>query len=88
MCGSRLLNIVKSFVLKGEILEDAFVIFRGYSGIVYYADHPAAITICRKEGTRRTIGKKNWQYARFLLLFCCIVSFLFLKRCIKMHVGN
>jgi GNAT superfamily N-acetyltransferase len=44
-----------------EFFED-FIKKKQYDFIVYYADHPAAITICRKRGWREGfLTGKNWH---------------------------
>jgi GNAT superfamily N-acetyltransferase len=75
LCGGKQENIVELHELwltkkhrgKGygnvffEFFED-FIRKQGYSFIVYYADHPAAITICRKRGwLEGFLAKDNWH---------------------------
>lgn len=44
-----------------EFFEE-FMQSKGYGGIVYYADHPAAIAICRRRGYKEEYWKeKNWR---------------------------
>jgi len=44
-----------------EFFED-FIRKKGYDSIVYYADHPAAITICRNRGWKEGfLAKENWH---------------------------
>lgn len=50
-----------------EFFED-FIMEKKYDCIVYYADHPAAIAICRKRGWREGfLAEKNWH------VFCCFL---------------
>ncbi len=43
-----------------EFIED-FLSARGYRSFVYYADHPAAIAICRKRGYKEDfMDKEKW----------------------------
>jgi GNAT superfamily N-acetyltransferase len=44
-----------------EFTED-FLRKRGYSSFVYYADHPAAIAICRKRGYKEAFMEKEKWY--------------------------
>jgi len=41
---------------------------RGYDQIIYYADHPAAIAICRKRGCKEDYLKKLKEYVFYLRL--------------------
>ncbi len=41
---------------------------RGYSSFVYYADHPAAIAICRKRGYKEAFMKKEKMHVFYLSL--------------------
>jgi GNAT superfamily N-acetyltransferase len=41
---------------------EPFIRNKGYDAIVYYADHPAAIAICRKRGyTEGVLEKEKWH---------------------------
>jgi len=41
---------------------EEFIRKQGYEAIVYYADHPAAISICRKRGYREAyLEKEKWH---------------------------
>jgi GNAT superfamily N-acetyltransferase len=50
-----------------EFFED-YMKSRGYDSIVYYADHPAAIAICRKRGCKEEYLKTLGEYAFYLRL--------------------
>jgi GNAT superfamily N-acetyltransferase len=50
-----------------EFFED-FMRRRGYHSIVYYANHPAAIAICRKRGYKEDFLKKEKEYVFHLSL--------------------
>jgi len=41
---------------------------RGYDSIVYYADHPAAITICRQRGCKEDYVKSIGEHVFYLSL--------------------
>jgi len=49
--GRQLFEFIENFLRK-----------RGYSSFVYYADHPAAIAICRKRGYREAFMEKEKWY--------------------------
>jgi len=74
LCGGKKDNIVelhevwlkKEYRRKGfgkrffEYFEE-FIRRKGYDSIVYYADDPAAIAICRKRGWKEgLLAKENW----------------------------
>jgi len=75
LCGGKKDNIVelheiwlrKAYRGKGygkkffEFFED-FIRKRGYDSIVYYADHPAAIAICREKGYKEGFLEKDNMY--------------------------
>ena len=44
-----------------EFFED-FIFKKGFHDIVYYADHPAALTICRKRGYKEAFYKEYRWY--------------------------
>lgn len=82
LCGGKKDNIVelheiwlrKKYKGKGygksffEFFEE-FIRKKGYDSIVYYADHPAAIAICRKRGWNEgLLAKENWR------VFCIFLS--------------
>jgi len=49
--GEQLFEFIENFLRK-----------RGYSSFVYYADHPAAIAICRKRGYKEAfMEKEKWH---------------------------
>ena len=50
-----------------EFFED-FMRSKGYDRIVYYADHPAAITICRQRGYREEYWKEKNEHVFYLQL--------------------
>lgn len=50
-----------------EFFED-FMGRKGYHSIVYYADHPAAIAICRKRGYKEDFLEKEKWYVFYLSL--------------------
>jgi GNAT superfamily N-acetyltransferase len=52
-----------------EFFED-FLRKRGYNSIVYYADHPAAIAICRNRGYKEDFLEKEKWYVFYLSLSC------------------
>jgi len=55
-----------------EFFED-FIKKKGYESIVYYADHPAAITICRKRGWKEDyLAKEKWHVFYLSLNKCGI----------------
>jgi GNAT superfamily N-acetyltransferase len=75
LCGGKKDNIVelheiwlvKEYRGKGygerffEFFED-FIRKKGFDSFVYYADHPAAITICRKRGYKEDfMEKQKWH---------------------------
>jgi GNAT superfamily N-acetyltransferase len=44
-----------------EFFEE-FMRSKNYDSVVYYADHPAAIAICRRQGYKEKYWKeKNWH---------------------------
>ena len=48
---------------------EGFVRSKGYDSIVYYADHPAAISICRKRGWKEDfLANEKWH------VFCLLLS--------------
>jgi len=75
LCGGKKDNIVelheiwlrKKYRGKGygkrffEFFEE-FIRKKGYNCIVYYADHPAAIAICRKRGCKEGFLEKEKEY--------------------------
>jgi len=75
LCGEKKGNIVelheiwlrKKYRGKGygkrffEFFEE-FIGKKGYDSIVYYADHPAALTICRKRGYTEDYLKSEAEY--------------------------
>lgn len=50
-----------------EFFED-FMRKKGYYSIVYYADHPAALAICRKRGYKEGFLEKEREYVFHLSL--------------------
>ena len=50
-----------------EFFED-YMKSRGYDSIVYYADHPAAITICRQRGCKENYVKSIGEHVFHLSL--------------------
>ena len=50
-----------------EFIED-FLRKRGFSSFVYYADHPAAIDICRKRGHKEAFMEKEKWHVFYLSL--------------------
>jgi GNAT superfamily N-acetyltransferase len=81
LCGGRKGNIVelhevwlrKKYRGKGygrrffEFFEE-FIGEKGYDSIVYYADHPAALAICRKRGYKEDYLKSEGEYVFCLSL--------------------
>jgi GNAT superfamily N-acetyltransferase len=81
LCGGKKDNIVelheiwlrKKYRGKGygkrffEFFED-FMRKKGYDSIVYYADHPAAITICRQRGYKEDYLKSIDEHVFYLSL--------------------
>ena len=59
--------LIKEYRGKGygkkffEFFEE-FIRNKGYDSIVYYADHPAAITICRQRGCKEDYLKEIAEY--------------------------
>jgi GNAT superfamily N-acetyltransferase len=44
-----------------EFIEE-FLLKKGFQNIVYYADHPAALTICRRQGYKEAFyEEENWH---------------------------
>lgn len=83
LCGGKKDNIVELHELwlrkkyRGKdygkrffgFFED-FIRKKGYNSIVYYADHPAAIAICRNRGWKEGfLGKEKWY------VFCLSFSY-------------
>jgi GNAT superfamily N-acetyltransferase len=50
-----------------EFFED-FLRKRGYGSFVYYADHPAAIAVCRKRGYKEDLVEKEKWHVFYLSL--------------------
>ena len=81
ICGGKKDNIVelheiwlrKKYRGKGygkrffEFFEE-FIGKKGYDSIVYYADHPAALAICRKRGYTEDYLKSEGEYVFYIPL--------------------
>jgi len=81
LCGGKKGNIVelheiwlrKKYRGKGygkrffEFFEE-FIGKKGYDSIVYYADHPAALAICRKRGYKEDYLNSEGEYVFYLPL--------------------
>jgi GNAT superfamily N-acetyltransferase len=51
-----------------EFFED-FLRRNGYESIIYYADHPAAVAICRKKGYKEGyLEKEKWHVFQLSLI--------------------
>ena len=81
LCGGKKGNIVelheiwlrKKYRGKGydkrffEFFEE-FIGKKGYDSIMYYADHPAALAICRKRGYKEDYLKSEGEYVFYIPL--------------------
>ena len=82
LCGGKKDNIVelheiwlrkehrgRGYGKKFFAFFEDFIRNKGYDSIVYYADHPAAISICRKRGWKEDfLANEKWH------VFCLLLS--------------
>jgi GNAT superfamily N-acetyltransferase len=81
LCGGKKDNIVELheiWLIKkyrgkgyGKRFFEFFEVFigrKGYDSFVYYADHPAALAICRKRGYKEDYLKSEGEYVFYIQL--------------------